>query len=109
MRHIPSQQALIDPVQRKSSDQGPVTNESNEAIDEQKVFPYQAKIQGDNVPLLGHGGGTILRLTAKELNTATIEVLEEQNGKARVLCRGCSPSHPFQAGWISVDYIQPNN
>ena len=78
-------------------------------MENQKSFPYEAKLQGENIPLLGHGGGTILMLTAKELASATVEVLEEHDGKARVLCRGCSPSHPYQAGWISMDYIQTNN
>ena len=110
MRHIPSQQALVDPGQQTPSEHRSVTDhQSTEPIEKQTVFPYQAKIEGDDVPLLGHGGGTILRLTAKELRAATVDVLEEQNGKARVLCRGCSSSHPYQAGWISMDYIQPNN
>ena len=100
----------MDPMQRTSSDQNPVTDhKSTQSMEKQTVFPYQAKIHGDDVPLLGHGGGTILLLTAKELHSATVEVLEEQQGKARVLCRGCSASHPYQAGWISMDYIQPNN
>ena len=74
-----------------------------------KVFPYQATIHGSDVPLLGHGGGVILRLTEASTQSAVIEVLEEQAGKARVLCRGCSKSHPFQAGWISLDYLKANN
>ena len=110
MRHIPSQQALVTPLQRKSSDQSSETDhESTKPIEKQTIFPYKAKIKGDDVPLLGHGGGTILLLTSEELHSATVEVLEEQQGKARVLCRGCSASHPYQAGWISMDYIQPNN
>ena len=74
-----------------------------------KVFPYEATILGKNVPLLGHGGGVILHLTDSSTQSAVIEVLEEQAGKARVLCQGCSKSHPFQAGWISLDYLKPTN
>lgn len=110
MRHIPSQQALVDPTQRKTLEQDPVPSAELQApVENLQVFPYQATIQGDSVPLLGHGGGTILLLTSDTIKSAAIEVLEEQNGKARVLCRGCSPSHPYQAGWISMDYIQSNN
>ena len=50
-----------------------------------------------------------MMLSTNELKTATLEVLEERDGKARVLCRGCSPSHPYQAGWISMDYIHAKN
>ena len=110
MRHIPSQQALVDPTERNTPEPDPVPSADLQAPKENlQTFPYQAKIRGDSVPLLGHGGGTILLLTSDKMSTATIEVLEEQNGKARVLCRGCSPSHPYQAGWISMDYIQSNN
>ena len=73
------------------------------------MFPYTATIIGKDVPLLGHGGGVILRLTEASTQSAVIEVLEEQAGKARVLCRGCSTSHPFQAGWISLDYLKSTN
>ena len=78
-------------------------------VDPVKVFPYKATIIGNDVPLLGHGGGVILRLTEASTQSAVIEVLEEQAGKARVLCQGCSTSHPFQAGWISLDYLKPTN
>lgn len=111
MRHIPSQQARVvpQPLILNSIEGSTIVQDSTAQMEQQRVFPYQATINGDNVPLLGHGGGTILMLTSKEFDTATIEVLEEHNGKARVICHGCSPSHPYQAGWISMDYIQSNN
>ena len=108
-RHIPSQQARVVPQSLNSAESPTIVQDSTAQMEQQKVFPYPANIDADNVPLLGHGGGTILMLTSKELSAATIEVLEEHNGKARVICRGCSPSHPYQAGWISMDYIQSNN
>ena len=83
--------------------------QENNVVDSVKVFPHKATIIGDNVPLLGHGGGVILRLTEASTQSAVIEVLEEQAGKARVLCRGCSTSHPFQAGWISLDNLKSTN
>ena len=110
VRQIPSQQALVDPTQRNTPKQDTIPSADLQTpAANLQTFPYQATIRGDNVPLLGHGGGTILLLTSDKIRTANIEVLEEQNGKVRVLCRGCSPSHPYQAGWISMDYIQPNN
>ena len=110
MRHIPSQQALIAPQQRSANEEtSEAPQDSPVPLDNQKSFPYEAQIQGENVPLLGHGGGTIMMLSTNELKTATLEVLEERDGKAHVLCRGCSPSHPYQAGWISMDYIQAKN
>ena len=110
MRPIPSQAKETAKPQNNRQELVEVS-EREEAVTtvEEQVFPYQAKLEGDEVPLLGHGGGTILTLTKKETVSATIEVLEEQNGKVRVLCRGCSSSHPYQAGWISTDYIRPIN
>ena len=75
-------------------------------------YPYIAQIQGisdTQVPLLGHGGGLIMTLTEVNLQAATIEVLEERNGKLRVLCQGCSKDHPNQAGWISAEYLKRVN
>ena len=69
-------------------------------------FPYAAKIHGDSVPLLGHGGGLIMTLSDTNIQSATIEVLEEKNGQLRVLCQGCSKAHPNQAGWISTEYLK---
>ena len=110
VRHIPSQAKETARPQQPKSQPASLSN-SEESVDtiEANVFPYQATLEGDEIPLLGHGGGTILTLTRKEIVNATIEVLEEKNGQVRVLCRGCSPSHPYQAGWISTDYIRPNN
>jgi len=87
----------------------PIVEQENTTVEQVKVFPYKATIIGKDVPLLGHGGGVILRLTETVTQSAVIEVLEEQAGKARVLCRGCSTSHPFQAGWISLDYLKSIN
>ena len=72
-------------------------------------YPYLAKMHGTQVPLLGHGGGLIMTLTEVNLQAATIEVLEERNGKLRVLCQGCSKVHPNQAGWISAEYLKRVN
>lgn len=69
-------------------------------------YPYSAKLHGANVPLLGHGGGLIMTLSETNVQSATIEVLEEKNGKLRVLCQGCSKAHPNQAGWISTEYLK---
>lgn len=112
LRHIPSQDKEMRKPEQKSKAQPLKPETSDEDVlstIEPLVFPYQARLIGDDVPLLGHGGGTILTLSRKQLKGATIEVLEEQNEKVRVLCRGCSTSHPYQAGWISIDYIRPVN
>ena len=69
-------------------------------------YPYSAQLDGANVPLLGHGGGLIMTLSEANIQSATIEVLEEKNGKLRVLCQGCSKAHPNQAGWISTEYLK---
>ena len=115
MRPIPSQaKETLKPQQNKrvsvevKDKTSTIEVREDDSIDA-NAFPYQATLDGDEVPLLGHGGGTILTLGKEELISATIEVLEEKNGKVRVLCRGCSSSHPYQAGWISTDYIRPNN
>ena len=109
MRHIPSQGKETGNSDQSTKNQTSNFSEPKDTVTsiEPSTFPYQARLKGDEVPLLGHGGGTILTLTSKEISSATIEVLEEQNGKVRVLCRGCSPSHPYQAGWVSIDYIRP--
>jgi len=109
-RPIPSQTKETDKHNKiKSLPTNVNQSEGSGETRKENVFPYQATLEGEKVPLLGHGGGTILTLTPKELVNATIKVLEEKNGQVRVLCRGCSPSHPYQAGWISKDYIRPNN
>lgn len=101
------QPANRSPSKSSQPPQSPET--SNESAERKPTFPYTAKLSGDNIPLLGHGGGVIMTLDTQTLQKATIDVLEERNGRLRVVCKGCSSKHPFQAGWISSDYVQRLN
>ena len=83
--------------------------ESAQPENADKQFPYTTPLTGDNIPLLGHGGGTIMTLSAEQIESAQIDVLEERDGKVRILCKGCSIKHPFQAGWISSEYLPSDN
>jgi len=106
---IPSPPQQSNKPKAKSPQTTQYPQGDNDKSDRKPTFPYTAKLSGDNIPLLGHGGGIIMTLDQHTLQEATIDVLEEKDGRLRVVCKGCSDKHPFQAGWISSDYVQRLN
>ena len=71
-------------------------------------FPFRGILTEVSVPLLGHGGGTILEIDNNGTSRIEIEVLEKRNGLYRVICKNCNVQFPFQAGWIDTDFIDPS-
>ena len=60
MRQIPSQ--AKETAKPQNNKRTAVETSENESTLDAHAFPYQATLQGDEVPLLKHGGGTILTL-----------------------------------------------
>ena len=87
------------------SEKPTIPSEMNEA---KMSYPFRGILTESSVPLLGHGGGTILEIESNGTSRIEIEVLEKRNGLYRVICKNCNQQFPFQAGWIDTDFIDPS-